>query len=74
MSIVTAWLIYFDLVIAAGPLGKIGAGIMGDVNDDGSVNIFVLVMVAGNFGKSLVAAPAMAAKVELTTRRQLTTL
>ena len=46
---------------------------MGDVNDDGSVNIFVLVMV-GNFGKSLVAAPAMAAKVELTTRRQLTTL
>ena len=55
MSIVTAWLIYFDVVIAAGSLGEIGAGIMGDVNDDGSVNIFVLVMV-GNFGKSLVAA------------------
>ena len=74
MSIVTAWLIYFDLVIAAGSLGEIGAGIMGDVNDDGSVNIFVLVMVAGNFGKSLVAAPAMTVKVELTTRGQLTTL
>ena len=49
MSIVTAWLIYFDVVIAAGSLGEIGAGIMGDVNDDGSVNIFVLVTVAGNF-------------------------
>ena len=36
MSIVTAWLIYFDLVIAAGSLGEIGAGIMGDVNDDRS--------------------------------------
>ena len=66
-------IIYFDLVIAAGSLGEIGAGIMGDVNDDGSVNIFVLVMV-GNFGKSLVAAPAMTVKVELTTRGQLTTL
>ena len=42
-------IIYFDLVIAAGSSGEIGAGIMGDINDDGSVNIFVLVMVAGNF-------------------------
>ena len=39
---------------------------MGDVNG-GGVNIFDLVIVAGNFGKSLVAAPAMTAKIELTT-------
>ena len=40
---------------------------MGDVNADGNVNIFDLVLVAGNFGQSLLAAPAMAAKIELTT-------
>ncbi|MDP7000046.1 MAG: T9SS type A sorting domain-containing protein, partial [Candidatus Poribacteria bacterium] len=58
----------FDLVIAAGSFGKIGASIMGDVNGDGGVNIFDLVIVAGNFGKSLVtAAPASMAKIELTT-------
>ena len=41
---------------------------MGDVNGDDAVNIFDLVLVAGNFGKSLVAAaPASMAKIELTT-------
>ena len=57
----------FDLVIAAGSLGKTGVGIMGDVNEDDAVNIFDLVIVAGNFGKSLLAAPATAAKIELST-------
>jgi len=57
----------FDLVIAAGSFGKTGVGIMGDVNGDGGVNIFDLVIVAGNFGQSLLAAPAAAAKMELST-------
>jgi len=60
-------MVIFDLVIAAGSLGKIGVGIMGDVNEDDAVNIFDLVIVAGNFGKSLLAAPATAAKIELST-------
>jgi hypothetical protein len=63
----------FDLVIAAGQFGQNGLGLMGDVNDDQSVNIFDLVIVAGNFGQTL-AAPSMVVKIELTTRRQLTTL
>jgi len=57
----------FDLVIAAGSFGKTGAGIMGDVNGDDAVNIFDLVIVAGNFGQSLLAAPATAAKIDLST-------
>ena len=57
----------FDLVIAAGSFGKTGVGIMGDVNGDGGVNIFDLVIVAGNFGQSLLAAPATAAKIDLST-------
>ena len=60
-------MVIFDLVIAAGSLGKIGVGIMGDVNEDDAFNIFDLVIVAGNFGKSLLAAPATAAKIELST-------
>ena len=55
----------YDLVLLlAGSFGKTGDGIMGDVNTDGSVNIFDLVITAGNFGKSLAAAPAMTAKIE----------
>lgn len=42
--------------MVAGQFGKSGAALSGDVNNDGSVNIFDLVMVAGNFGKSAVAA------------------
>jgi hypothetical protein len=60
-------MVIFDPVIAAGSLGKIGVGIMGDVNEDDAVNIFDLVIVAGNFGKSLLVAPATAAKIELST-------
>ena len=36
-------------------------------NGDGGVNIFDLVIVAGNFGQSLLAAPATAAKIDLST-------
>ena len=36
-------------------------------NGDGGVNIFDLVIVAGNFGQSLLAAPTTAAKIELST-------
>ncbi|MDP6599534.1 MAG: T9SS type A sorting domain-containing protein, partial [Candidatus Poribacteria bacterium] len=64
----------FDLVIAAGSFGKTGASVIGDVNADGSVNIFDLVLVASNFGQSIQAGPAVAAKIELTTRGHLTRL
>ena len=43
---------------------------MGDVNGDGGVNIFDLVIVAGSFGKSLAAEPSMIAKIELTTEQK----
>ena len=57
--------------MVAGQFGKSGAGLSGDVNGDSSVNIFDLVMVAGNFGKSNVAAaPTMIAKIELTTQQK----
>jgi len=36
-------------------------------NGDGGVNIFDLVIVAGNFGQSLLAAPTTAAKIEFST-------
>ena len=37
---------------------------------DGSVNIFDLVIVAGNFGKFLAAALSMIAKIKLTTEQK----
>jgi len=43
---------------------------MGGVNGDGGANIFDLVIVAGNCGKSLLAAPATAAKIELSTEQK----
>ena len=47
------------------------AKLTGDINGDGIVNIFDLVIVAGNFGQSIVvAAPAMTAKIELTTEQK----
>jgi len=60
----------FDLVMVAGSFGQTGVGLKGDVNPDGSVNIFDLVLVAGNFGQSLLAAPSMAAKIELSTEQK----
>ena len=46
-------------------------GLSGDVNGDSSVNIFDLVMVAGNFGKSNVAtAPTMIANKLIFTTQQ----
>ena len=57
--------------MVAGQFGKSGADLSGDVNGDSSVNIFDLVMVAGNFGKSAVAAaPTMIARIELTTQQK----
>ena len=58
--------------MVAGQFGKSGAGLSGDVNGDSSVNIFDLVMVAGNFGKSAVsAAPAVLAnKLKFTSRQK----
>ena len=60
----------FDLVITAGSFGKTGDDIKGDINRDGTVNIFDLVIVATSFGKSLVAAPFIVFKTELSTKQK----
>ena len=54
-------------MIVAGSFGEICADIMSDINADGLVNIFDLVIAAGNFGKSLVSVPSLTAKIELST-------
>ena len=43
---------------------------MGDVNGDRGVNIFDLVIAAGNFGNSSAAAPSVVSKVKLTTEQK----
>ena len=37
---------------------------------DGMINIFDLVLMAGNFGQSLLASPAMVDKIELSTEQK----
>ena len=59
------------MVITAGSFGETGAGIMGNVNTYGSVNVFDLVIVAGNFGQSAAAAAlSMATKIKLSTEQR----
>ena len=60
----------FDLVLVASQFGQDGDDLMGDPNGDKLVDIFDLVIVAGNFGQSLPAAPAMEAKIELSTEQK----
>ena len=45
----------------ASQFGQVGVGLSGDVNDDGQVNIFDLVIIGSSFGQTAAAAPALAA-------------
>ena len=57
--------------MVAGSFSQTGNNLKGDADGNGTVNIFDLVTVAGNFGQSSLAAPAsVASEIELTTEQK----